>query len=116
MTKRKILYVAAPYTHPDPVENTHRVIKAASIIYDRGPWTPFVPHLTLLWHAIEPHHVNWWYDYDLDHLRNCQGFVRFPGLSTGADNEEREAKHFGLEIVEFDDLPLAAQSCWLGAL
>ena len=47
-----LIYVAAAYTEPDPVENTHAVIQIADALLDAG-FTPLVPHLTLAWH-LEP--------------------------------------------------------------
>ena len=56
MSKRqtgKLIYIAGPYTYPDPVRNTHRVIKIADDLIDNG-FVPYIPHLTLLWHIVSP--------------------------------------------------------------
>src|SRR5580704_17897169 len=41
---RPLVYLAAPYSVPDPVTNTHRVIRQATELIDAGCVTPFVPH------------------------------------------------------------------------
>lgn len=82
-----LVYVAAPYTRPDPVENTNRLIRAVNRIADDGVVTPFAPHLTLLWHLVEPRPLEFWYAYDLAVLKRCDAVLRLPGDSTGADRE-----------------------------
>lgn len=115
--RRRLLYIAAPYAHPDPVANTHAACQVASIIYaDRQEWVPIVPHLTMLWHAIDPRPADHWYAYDLHVLRRCQGIVRLPGESAGADREMEEAAACGLVVLRFDYLPRAARTAWLGRL
>lgn len=82
-----LVYVAAPYTRPDPVENTHRLILAVSRMADEGLVTPFAPHLTLLWHLVVPRPLEFWYSYDVAVLARCDAVLRMPGESTGADRE-----------------------------
>lgn len=110
---RLLLYVAAPYTRPDPVWNTSRAIRCATAIYDDGYWVPIVPHLSLVWHLIEPRPIEHWYDYDLCILAHCQALVRLPGESTGADRETAWANQHGLRILRFEELPRPAQRAWV---
>jgi nucleoside 2-deoxyribosyltransferase len=110
-----MLYIAGPYTHPDPVENTHRAARAGTAVYEMTEWVPFVPHLSLLWHIITPRKEAHWYELDLHQMAHCDAIVRLPGHSTGADREMEVAASLGLEIVAFDTLPMAAQEAWLGA-
>jgi hypothetical protein len=84
---RPLVYIAGPYTRPDPVENTHAVIRLASDLVDEGTVTPFVPHLTLLWHIVSPRPLDFWYEYDVATLARCDAVFRMPGESTGADKE-----------------------------
>lgn len=109
---RPLLYVAAPYTKPEPVANTHSVCKVAMIVYEQTNWCPVVPHLSLLWHAVTPREEIHWYEYDLHLLRACKAIVRLPGFSIGADNEVVFAKEHGIEIVEFESLPVEAADTW----
>jgi nucleoside 2-deoxyribosyltransferase len=93
----KYVYIAGPYTHPDPVENTHNVIEVANKISLWG-FIPFVPHLNLLWHAVTPHPPEFWYKWDIEWLKKCDCLLRLPGRSSGADNEVAVAKEMGIPI------------------
>ncbi|MGI8793389.1 MAG: hypothetical protein ACR2H3_09460 [Acidimicrobiales bacterium] len=48
--ERPLVYIATPYSNPDPEENTHNAILAANELVEAGLVTPHVPHLTHLWH------------------------------------------------------------------
>lgn len=111
-TVRPLLYVAAPYTRPEPVSNTHHVYRVATIVYENTDWCPVVPHSSLLWHMVTPREEAHWYVYDLHLLRACDAIVRLPGLSLGADNEIVFARDNGIQIVEFESLPLDARHAW----
>lgn len=95
-----VLYIAGPYTHPDPVHNTHNIIQFASRLLDHKVCYPVVPHTTLLWHAIAPRPVEEWYELDLAVMLRTEGVIRFPGASTGADKEIEAAREHGLPIYE----------------
>jgi hypothetical protein len=95
---RALVYVAGPYTKPDPVENTHRLIKIVDELVDDGVVTPVAPHLTLLWHIVTPRPLDFWYQYDLAILARCDALYRVPGASTGADNEADFAAEFGIPV------------------
>lgn len=111
---RKMLYIAGPYTHPDPVENTHRAARVGMAVYEHSDaWVPFVPHLSLLMHMVCPRCPDFWYEFDLHQMAHCDAIVRLPGHSTGADREMQVAAQLGLTIVEFEDLPFEAQVAWM---
>jgi hypothetical protein len=110
--RRPLLYVAGPYTRDDPVANTHRAVKVATALYERTPYVPVVPHLTLLWHLIDPQPVDHWYAYDLHLLARCDRIVRLPGPSTGADREMAEADRLRIPRVPYLDLPASARLQW----
>lgn len=95
---RPLVYVAGPYTRPDPVANTHDVVKAVDRLVDDGYVTPFAPHLTLLWHLVAPRPLAFWYAYDLATLIRCDAVLRLPGESTGADREVEFAVDRGLPV------------------
>ena len=86
MTK-PLVYIAGPYTLPDPVANTRRAVHFAERLFSEGKVTPVVPHLTMLWHFILPHSLEWWYRYDIELLAHCDALLRLPGESAGADRE-----------------------------
>lgn len=102
--ERPLVYIAGPYTRPDPVSNTHRTIMAAEDLHDSGLVTCVVPHTTLLWHAIAPHDdVEHWYEYDLAVLKRCDALLRLPGDSSGADNEVAFAEEHGVPVFHDRD-------------
>jgi hypothetical protein len=93
-----LVYIAGPYSHPDPVANTHAVIALASELIDEGLVTPLVPHLTLLWHAVSPRPLDFWYAYDVALLQRCDALFRMPGDSSGADMEVEFALTRGIPM------------------
>lgn len=102
---RPLVYVAAPYTLPDPAANTHAVIMLASELIDEGLVTPVVPHLTLLWHLVAPRPLDFWYAYDVALLRRCDALFRVEGTSSGADMEIDFAATHGIPVfTERDEL------------
>ena len=109
---RPLLYVAAPYTLPEPVHNLHGVCRVAMEIYERTVWCPIVPHLSLVWQAVTPRGYDHWIEYDLHIMRQCQAVVRLPGHSPGADGEVEEAKRLGIRILSLDELPAEALKHW----
>lgn len=98
--KRMMVYIASPYSFPDPVENSHIAIQAAERLEATGVITPVVPHLSLLWHLVAPHDVDFWYSYDLALLWVCDAILRLPGKSTGADNEVAFAEEHAIRIFD----------------
>ena len=113
MIKRPTLYVAGPYTNPDPVINTHYAAKAATWLFENTLWVPVLPHVTLLWHAVTPRPVEFWYELDLHHMLGCDAVTRLPGASSGADRELEVAKEHGMATVAFDLMPAGFQEAWL---
>lgn len=97
---RPLVYVAGPYTHPDPAANVNIAIRIAGALADSGLVTPFVPHLTMLWHVVEPRPIEFWYAYDLAFLARCDAVLRLPGASTGADAEVDFGVSHGLSVHE----------------
>ena len=91
------IYIAGPYTHPDPVENTHKAIKVADVLVSLGH-NPYIPHLTLMWHLVSPKPVEFWYAYDMAWLKLCEGLLRLPGESSGADKEVAWAEANGIPV------------------
>jgi nucleoside 2-deoxyribosyltransferase len=102
----RYVYLAGPYTHPDPVENTNKTILVADALRDLG-FVPFVPHMTLLWHMVKPHEPDYWYAYDLEWLAQCDVLLRLPGDSWGADEEVKFAIAHDIPVVRSVDELLA---------
>jgi hypothetical protein len=93
----RYIYIAGPYSKGDPVINTANAIRAADHLASYGI-IPFVPHLTLFWHLLSPHEIEFWYNYDIAWLSKCDGLLRLSGESPGADNEVRIAEEKGIKI------------------
>ncbi len=91
------VYVAGPYTVSDPVINTRKAIFVGNEIMVMGH-TPFVPHLTMLWHLQHPHTWREWMDWCLPWVAVCDAVYRIPGTSKGADEEVAFAKSLGIPI------------------
>jgi hypothetical protein len=98
---RKKIYLAGPYTRPDPCVNTRTAILAADELWELG-FAPFVPHLSHYWHGVSPHSYVFWLTYDLEWVPVCDALLRLPGESSGADLEEACARENGVPV--FHDL------------
>ena len=93
----KYIYIAGPYSKDDPVVNTANAVKAGDLLAREG-YIPFIPHLTLFWHFISPHDIDFWYKYDMAWLAKCDCLLRLPGESPGADNEVHWAKKLKMPV------------------
>jgi hypothetical protein len=91
------IYIAGPYSKGDPVKNTADVIRTADYLAMRGH-KPYVPHLTLFWHFMIQHDIQFWYDLDLAWLGKCDCLLRLPGESSGADKEIEFAEHYKMPV------------------
>ena len=98
-----MVYVASPYSLPDPVENTHHAIAAGERLDASGVITAYVPHMNLLWHIVYPHDVDFWYGYDVAFLARCDALYRLPGESKGADDEEEYMAREGKPVFYDED-------------
>lgn len=100
--KKPLIYVAGPYTNPDPIENVHRAIDMAELIEEMRA-TPFIPHLSMLWHLVRPAAIDIWYERDLEVLEHCHALFRFAGASTGADREVEYAATLPIPVFYEED-------------
>jgi hypothetical protein len=99
------IYVAGPYTKGDVVENVQKAIVLGNNLRALGH-LPFIPHLTMFWHFLIPHKIEYWYAYDMEWLEMCDAVFRLPGESVGADREVERAKELGKPVYySFDELP-----------
>lgn len=91
------VYVAGPYTKGDVVENVRAAVLAGDQIFGAGH-TPYVPHLTHLWHTIRPRPWEDWLRLDLEWVDVCDALIRLPGASKGADMEVAHAERRGIPV------------------
>jgi hypothetical protein len=88
----KKIYIASPYTFGDKEKNVKVQIDAYWFLFKNG----FIPIAPLLAHFV---HVHYPLNYerclkiDFELIKICQGVLRLPGKSDGADKEVIFAKH-----------------------
>lgn len=92
MKRKPLVYIAGPYTNPDPVENTHNAIVCGEWIEEDFDVAVVIPHLSMLWHLVRPAPLEIWYQRDLHVLERCDAVYRMIGISTGADAEVTHAR------------------------
>jgi hypothetical protein len=100
--KRVYVYIAGPLTSSgDVAMNVRAALEAAEEAARQGFW-PYVPHLTLFWHMIYPHHgrheVSFWMQLDRAWLEQCDALVRLEGESIGADMEVEWAGELSIPV------------------
>jgi nucleoside 2-deoxyribosyltransferase len=93
-----LIYLAAPYSEPDPAANTHRIVKIADALLAAG-FVPIVPHLSLAWQLISPKPYATWLEYDRHLLARCDAVLRAPGYSLGATAEVGFAIKRGIPVI-----------------
>lgn len=97
MSQRLRVYVAGPYTKPDPDTNTDKAIAVANHLLDAG-FAPFVPHLTHFWEQRHHRPYEDWMQLDVAWVAVCDALLRMPGESSGADREVALAKELGIPV------------------
>jgi hypothetical protein len=108
-----LVYVAGPYTNPDPPVNVRVAGLAAEPLQQSGCIIAYVPHISMLWHLIAPHDLQHWYEYDLHLLGRCDAVLRLPGASTGADNEVEVAEELGLPVFHEEGDVIVWANRWI---
>lgn len=92
------VYIAGPYSKPDPALNVRTAIAIAEKLLERG-LLPFCPHaLTHVWNLVSPKSYESWISFDADWLLKCDAVLRIPGDSAGADREVAVAEDFGIPV------------------
>ena len=79
---KKRVYIAGPYTKPDPCINTHVAMLAWDELWALG-FTPFCPHWSHFQHTFSPRPYSDWLAYDLEWLPACDAVLRLPGKKIG---------------------------------
>ena len=108
-----VIYIAGPYTAGDPAANVHRAVNIAHYLMDHGLAWPLVPHLSHLWHLIAPRPYADWIALDFALLERCDGLIRLPGVSTGADGETDWCTEHGVPWIALTDAWAADSSLGL---
>lgn len=95
---KPLVYVAGPYSSPDPVENMNKACKLATKMREDGVVTIILPHLSGLWHLVDPAPYEEWLRFDLELMDRCDAVYRFPGASSGADAEVKVAVESNIPV------------------
>ncbi len=97
MKKTYKIYVAGPYSGGDVAINVREAIKAGDEIEAKG-FAPYIPHLTHFWHMFFPKPYEKWLEIDNHWVLACDGLLRIPGKSDGADKEVTLAEDNNIPI------------------
>lgn len=92
------IYIAGPYTKPDPAVNVNRAMKFWHRLADVGLY-PYCPHLTHFLHLSDPQPYEEWLRHDFYWLTKCDIFIRMFGESAGADREQSLAERLGKPVL-----------------
>lgn len=105
INRKLLIYVAGPYTSPDPVKNTKRAIEAGLEIAEKG-YAVFIPHLNILWDLVSCKDYEFILEQDLEVVTRCDAIFRLKGYSLGADREVRRAQEFCIPVLfeEYGDM------------
>jgi hypothetical protein len=95
-----LVYMAGPYTKPDPVENTHKAMKRWEALRIARYCTPICPHWSMAQHLVTPREYQYWMNYDYELIRHVSALIRYPGESAGADSEVEFAKSEGIPVFD----------------
>lgn len=82
-----LVYFAGPYSHDDPVENTHIAMELWHEVWKKGLIIPICPHWSMFQHFLHPLPYKDWLNYDLHIVSRCDALFRMEGESSGADAE-----------------------------
>ena len=92
------VYIAGPYTKPDPAVNTARAMDMWHELRDLG-FSPLCPHLSHFLHIHHARPYQEWLDYDNEWIEVCDVLLRLPGESSGADDEVLLSKSLDIPVV-----------------
>lgn len=100
------VYIAGPYTKPNPIDNLRRAIEFGNALMDAG-YAVFVPHLSHFQHMVYERPWQEWIDHDLEWLAVCDVLVRMSGESAGAAIVVARARDLGIPVI-YADTPAEA--------
>ncbi len=104
-----LLYIAGPYSDPDPIHGIEQNVSRASAIALeawRAGWVAVCPHKnTYPFHYCTDIPESVWLEGDIELLKRCDAILMIPGWhrSKGAGNEQRVAQRAGIMIFYYDE-------------
>jgi hypothetical protein len=99
---KPIIYVAGPYTKPDPAINVANAMMVGHWLMSNGAYA-IVPHLSHFMHIQQSRPYREWLDQDKAILARCDGLYLIPGESPGADEEVELCHNLDLPVFTNDD-------------
>lgn len=104
--RKPLIYLCGPYSHGDPVANTHAMMAAWDDLMSRNNAVYLCPHWSLFQHFLSPKPYNFWIDYDIQLILHCDALYRLfqSTPSPGSDIECAFARTHSIPI--FTDLSL----------
>jgi len=102
---KPLIYIAGPMT-ADPYGCVREAI-AVGLAFSEEGCVPYLPQLSALHDMISPRSYEDWLGHDLAMIDHCNGLVRLPGDSPGADREVAHAHKRGLGILHFSEQMMA---------
>ncbi len=96
--KKKKIYIASPYTFGDVGINVKTQQDATEDLYKLG-FAVFAPVVQFHYqHIAHPHDYNFWMKHCYEWIDVCDALLRLPGVSEGADMEEKYAESIGIPV------------------
>jgi len=95
---RPLVYVAGPITG-DPWGCVRKATDAARVVDAYCQFDAYLPQLSVLHEIVDRRRYEYWVNVGLNVLSRCDGLVRLPGDSQGADRETEYAKDLGLPVL-----------------
>lgn len=98
MKKQKKVFIASPYTKPDPAVNINTCVKVFNRLLDDGRCVPVNMLWTHFYHCINPRGYENWLAYCMIFLQQCDAMLVLPGDSSGKDREIEIAKSLDIPV------------------
>lgn len=93
------VYIAGPYTFPNPEDNVKKHIEKFNELVDLG-YCPIAPVIHSHYANLKKsRHYDKWMELDKELLKLCNVLYRIPGDSPGAEQEISWATSLGIPIV-----------------
>lgn len=95
--KKKVVYIASPYTRGDCAVNVRNTILMNDELVEAG-FLPYWPLSSHFWHLVSPHPYEYWMELDMEWIYRVDYLLRLPGESSGADAEVKFALGLGIPV------------------
>jgi len=93
----KKIYIASPYRVGDVGQNVRAQMEVFDLLVGKE-YVPFAPLLFHFQHISFPLPEEVWLELDFEWVKACDGLLRLPGESKGADMEVEVAKAAGIPV------------------